>query len=192
MDIRERWLSIVQSKADKIAASCTDEDIQFIDDRINSIIGMVQDDSMGGHLQVHPDATTVEAHSSQGGLKLQREAARPWTLEEDDKLIKLVEELGSGKWTLICKSLPGRTVMQCRQRFLNKLDPSSRKGDWTEEEDLRIVAAQSRLGNRWQEIAKYLDGRSDFSTQVRHHMTPCRVAKICISDGGFLAAAPVA
>jgi hypothetical protein len=32
---------------------------------------------------------------------------------------------------------------------------------WTDEEDKRIVAAQNRLGNRFAEISRYLDGRSE-------------------------------
>jgi myb proto-oncogene protein len=85
---------------------------------------------------------------------------QPWSNDEDQSLIKLVEQYGQGKWTLVAKQLgTGRTGLQCRQRYLAKLDPSIKEGPWTEDEDRRIVAAQSKLGNRWQEITKYLEGR---------------------------------
>jgi hypothetical protein len=76
--------------------------------------------------------------------------------------------IGQGNWTLVAKQLHGRLPKQCRQRFLNKVDPTVRKGQWTDDEDKRIVAAQSRIGSRFAEIAKFLEGRSE--TLVNHRL----------------------
>ncbi|ETI31593.1 hypothetical protein F441_21337 [Phytophthora nicotianae CJ01A1] len=46
-----------------------------------------------------------------------------WTPGEDQVLVDKVAELGR-KWTEIAAFLPGRIGNQCRERFLNHLDPS--------------------------------------------------------------------
>jgi hypothetical protein len=46
------------------------------------------------------------------------------------------------------------------QAHAEQVDPSLKKADWTPEEDKRIVAAQSRIGSRFAQIAKFLEGRS--------------------------------
>jgi myb proto-oncogene protein len=40
----------------------------------------------------------------------------PWTKEEDDLVIKLVEIHGAKKWSLIASHLRGRIGKQCRER----------------------------------------------------------------------------
>ncbi|KAI7983062.1 Transcription factor MYB3R-2 [Camellia lanceoleosa] len=40
----------------------------------------------------------------------------PWTKEEDDCIIGLVEKCGCKKWSAIAKFLPGRIGKQCRER----------------------------------------------------------------------------
>ena len=38
------------------------------------------------------------------------------------------------KWEEIAKQIPGRTNKKVRERWLNELDPTIKKGPWTEEE----------------------------------------------------------
>jgi hypothetical protein len=43
-----------------------------------------------------------------------------------------------------CHFFDTAIVTQCRDRFVNKIDPNLKKTEWTEEEDKLVVAAQSR------------------------------------------------
>ena len=82
-----------------------------------------------------------------------------WSPEEDALVLKLVKEYGPKKWSQIAKHLHGRIGKQCRERWLNHLNPVVTKGEWTEEEDRAILLSHQANGNKWATLANQLPGR---------------------------------
>jgi hypothetical protein len=59
----------------------------------------------------------------------------PWSKEEDDLVVELVEKFGVKSWSFIARQLKGRLGKQCRERWYNHLDPFLTKSLWMPEED---------------------------------------------------------
>ena len=79
-----------------------------------------------------------------------------WEPEEDEKLKEAVNCLGTKSWTAISEWVPGRTDVQCRERWTNILDPrlhSTKASPWTIEEDAKLLEVAPRFDFKWSLIA---------------------------------------
>ncbi|KAG1171261.1 hypothetical protein G6F70_005088 [Rhizopus microsporus] len=118
-------------------------------------------------LQNHPSANhhtylLASKKPLKGSPRPSRERA-PWTPEEDNLLRLAVQLYGdkTEKWSKIAACVPGRTNKNCRKRWFHSLDPSLRKGAWTDEEDQLLREGVSKYPNQWSKIADMLEGRTD-------------------------------
>ncbi|CAN6323316.1 unnamed protein product [Urochloa humidicola] len=86
-----------------------------------------------------------------------------WTLEEDTMLRELVKQHGKRAWSDIARQFPRRIGKQCRERWINHLDPEIKNTAWTEDEELLLVKYHKKFGKKWVKIAKRIPGRSENS-----------------------------
>ncbi|XP_057828110.2 uncharacterized protein LOC131039397 isoform X1 [Cryptomeria japonica] len=84
-----------------------------------------------------------------------------WTVEEDKRLKVAVLVYGPRMWKKIASFVPGRTEVQCRERWCNVLDPSIKLEGWTEEEDAKLESAVSLYGYCWSKVAISVPPRTD-------------------------------
>ncbi|CAD8212737.1 unnamed protein product [Paramecium octaurelia] len=89
----------------------------------------------------------------------------PWTREEDSVLSQLhnkyTEQNRCNKWSLIamemskiCKSSHVRLGKQCRERWINKLNPQVERGPWYKEDEIKLLVAVLHYGKRWSQISR--------------------------------------
>ena len=97
------------------------------------------------------------------GLKLKGQ----WTSAEDGKLVELVQRFGTRRWSHIARALYGRVGKQCRERWNNHLAPDIKRGSWSPEEEEILIRAHREVGNRWSDIARHLQGRTE--NAVKNH-----------------------
>ncbi|GKC29594.1 Myb domain protein 4r1, partial [Tanacetum coccineum] len=90
-----------------------------------------------------------------------------WDSDEDKRLKIAVRLFGAKNWNKITKFVPGRTQVQCRERWVNCLDPSLKVDTWTEEEDMKLKAAVEEHNHSWARIAACIPPRTDSQCRRR-------------------------
>jgi hypothetical protein len=70
----------------------------------------------------------------------------------------------------IAESMRERSGKQCRERYMNHLDPTIKKSAWTEEEDHIVRTLHNRYGKKWSKFMEKLPGRSDNAIKNRYHI----------------------
>jgi len=92
-----------------------------------------------------------------------RAAGLPWTAEEDQNLLRIVEAFNkSGRkfaWTDIAKDCRNKNGKQCRERYINHLSSTLNVSEWTPREDAILFTCFFRTGKSWCKVTDFLNGR---------------------------------
>ncbi|GJU81445.1 RNA polymerase II assembly factor like protein [Tanacetum coccineum] len=100
-----------------------------------------------------------------------------WTEEEDQKLRKFVSESGHyTSWTKASEELKTKTPFECLSRYQRSLNSDIINRDWTSAEDNQLNEAVKQHGEKWQQIASLLPGRTgaQCSSRWRSALVPGR------------------
>lgn len=90
-----------------------------------------------------------------------------FTTEEDKKLRELVEQFGENQWNIISHKMKNRNQRQCRERWKNYLSPELNNDDWSEQEDVILLAKFTEFGPKWKKISLFLKNRTANSIRNR-------------------------
>ena len=109
-----------------------------------------------------------------------------FTPEEDEALLKLVQQFGTKDWIKISTLIGTRNPRQCRERFKNYLNPELRKDQWTKEEDELLEQKFKEFGAKWNKISKFFVHRSDNALRNRWMMIARHRAKAMHGRSGHV------
>ncbi|KAA0176441.1 hypothetical protein FNF27_02137 [Cafeteria roenbergensis] len=104
--------------------------------------------------------------------RVEARARGAWSKQDDEDLRRLVLDYGgpeAAKWSMIAKDLGERDGKQCRDRWYNHVDPTINHSHWTDEEDDVLFCGQVVIGNRWSEIARIVNRRTENMVKNRYN-----------------------
>jgi hypothetical protein len=99
-----------------------------------------------------------------------RQKTRPWTNNEDVRLLAAVHRQGLDNWSAVASFVgSSRTRSQCSQRWIRGLDPRISRTQWTPEEDTALVRLVETYGEKaWIRVSQGLGTRSDVQCRYRY------------------------
>jgi hypothetical protein len=97
--------------------------------------------------------------------------------DEDFKLCQLVNEHGPNAWRVVAKFLPGRNSRQCRERWLNYLNPGLNSNPWTAAEDALLERTFTAIGSRWVYMMRFFPNRTDAMIKNRFQVLQRKAQK---------------
>jgi len=74
-----------------------------------------------------------------------------------------------GFWSIVQSKMISRTGKQCRERYLNHLNPNIKHTAWSTAEDKVIIRLHSDFGSKWRLYTSHLPGRTDRAIKNRWH-----------------------
>lgn len=116
----------------------------------------------------NPTPGSSGANTSGNGKR--KTGPKAWTKEEDALLLSIVQSMRIPmKWSLVAQNLPERTGKQCRERYVNHLNPRLKVTDWSPTEDATIFHLYNTIGSHWAKMSKIIPGRTDNGIKNRFH-----------------------
>lgn len=115
-----------------------------------------------------------------------------WTPEEDEALRQAYAAVGP-VWKQVSARVAGRTDAQCRERWVNVVNPALRPtNEWTEEEEAALLRMRDEEGKSWSEIANAFEGTRTDNHCSRHYANIQRrkAAKEALDNGIVKVPAP--
>ena len=94
-------------------------------------IGEIEEAVAGGRRDEHDGGVAMFVGEGTSGRRRKKRIKGTWSREEDVMLSELVEKFGPRNWSLMARSIPGRSGKSCRLRWCNQLDPSLKRNPFT-------------------------------------------------------------
>jgi hypothetical protein len=101
-----------------------------------------------------------------------------WTGEEDQMILEFVKNHGTKNWTQLATLLPGRIGKQCRERWINHLDPDINHSAFTPDDDHQIIELHKLYGNKWAKMAAVMRTRSCNAIKNRWNSTLAKTESV--------------
>ena len=90
-----------------------------------------------------------------------------WSQKEDQLLRFAVSNCHPILWDVVAEQVPGRSAIQCKERWLYRLHPEVKKTRFEKWEDDLIIKERSIHGNHWTLISNKLPGRTSCAVKNR-------------------------
>ncbi|CAD8170804.1 unnamed protein product [Paramecium pentaurelia] len=91
-----------------------------------------------------------------------------FTLQEDNKLVELVQMIGDNQWAYLAKLITTKTSIQLRERWFKFLNKNIKRQRWKILEDLKLIILVDYFGvGQWNKLHQFFKNRTEVQIRER-------------------------